>query len=326
MNQLLWRILSSINSRFIGHDRRVRFRDLARIDARDRSASTSIINFYSSVPNIGNFTPVLGIQQMLGSQPDTWNIHDRDIDFDFINRHYRCAIIGGAGLLDKGFDPFWEKFGQHCTIPAVIWGVGVCAPDTAVEKGVDRAIFARAAEKCDLINVRDVLTADYYRIRHASITPCPTIVYVEKFLNSRKPDGNLLYSSHEELIPAGERAEIRKALTRSAGRIRFTDNIQRPLRGVDDIIRSYYCRSSKVVTTRLHGAIIAYGLGIPYIALARDEKIRAFHRMSGNGVVIEDVTELDSALAADITPTRRVMYVEVRAFADRVKNWLSSLS
>lgn len=326
MNQALWKIASSLNSRFFHHDRRIVFRDLARIQPSQRTAETPIINFYSAVGNIGNFTPVLGIRQMIGSEPDTWNIHDRSMDFGFINRHYSCAIIGGAGLLDKGFDPFWDKFARECTIPAVIWGVGMCAPDAVAEKGVDRQIFARAAAKCDLINVRDDLTADHYRLQTASITACPTIVYVEKFLKSRKNTGRVLYSSHEELVSSGERDAIRRSLTVALGRIEFTDNIQRPLRGLEDIIRSAYCRSRLVVTTRLHGAIIAYGLGIPYIALARDEKVRAFHRLHGNGVVTETIGDLQAAVRASVTCTQRIQYDEVREFASQVGTWLSAVA
>jgi len=325
MNPVLWRIASSLNSRFIGYDRRILFRDLARITPSQRAANTRIINFYSAVGNIGNFTPVLGIRQMIGSEPDTWNIHDKSIDFDFINRHYACAIIGGAGLLDSGFDPFWEKFARHCTIPSVIWGVGMCAPDGAARKGVDRRVFATAVAKCDLVNVRDDLTAEHYGLTSASITPCPTIVYVEQFLGARKHTGRVLYSSHEELVPRAERDAIYSGLIETAGRIEFTDNIQRPLWGLQDIIRFGYCRSSLVVTTRLHGAIIAYGLGIPYVALARDDKLRAFHRNYGNGVVTDTIEDLKRALGERVDQPRRGQYEEVRRFARQVTAWLSTI-
>jgi hypothetical protein len=325
MHQTLWRIASSLNSRFFRLDRRISFRDLAQIAPSQRTAETRIINFYSSVGNIGNFTPVLGIRQMLGSQPDTWNIHDRSMDFEFINRHYSCAIIGGAGLLDRGFDPFWDKFARECTIPAVIWGVGMCAPDAVAEKGVDREVFARAAAKCDLINVRDDLTANHYRLGSASITPCPTIVYVEKFLGARRRPGPVLYSSHTQLVSGAESDAIHQCLTTALGRIEFTDNIQRPLRGLEDIIRSAYCRTNLVVTTRLHGAIIAYGLGIPYIALARDEKVRAFHRLYGNGLITETIGELQAALTAPVSCTRRIEYDEVKQFAQQIKAWLTTV-
>jgi len=323
MNQTLWQLASSLNSRFVHHDRRTRFRDLARIPAQERSAASKIINFYSSVDNIGNFTPVLGIRQMIGRDTDTWNIHDRSLDFDFINRHYACAIIGGAGLLDAGFLPFWDKFARECRIPTVIWGIGVCAPDTTAQKGVDQSTVREAAAKCDLINVRDDLTADFYGFTDASITPCPTIVYTAPTASSRNR-GDVLYASHEHLVSRSERDALRETLTTALGRIDFTDNIQRPLRGIEDIVAKYR-RSRLVITTRLHGAIIAYGLGVPYLALARDQKLRAFHRLYGNGRLVETVEDVRGSLSFDVRCDQGVRSDEVNQFGQRVNAWLQSV-
>ena len=306
-NRIARRVLNAVNSRFLRIDRRTTFRDLARIDPSQRRAASPVINFYSSVHNIGNYLPLLGIHGMLGADPDVWNIHHKGLDFEFVNRNYRAAIIGGAGLLERGFEPFWERFARECRIPAIVWGVGTCAPDRNGSKGVDPSIFARAAPKCALINVRDDLTAEYYGLRDASITPCPTIVYVEHFLQaSPKRDGFILYASHEELLDRQEKDLIHERLRSSLGEFRMTDNIQRPLEGLEDIIRNYYCRSRLVITTRLHGAIIAYGLGIPYVAIPRDEKLRAFHRLYGNGRLLEDTTLLREAVEAPIAADRKI--------------------
>ena len=56
-------------------------------------------------------------------------------------------------------------------------------------------------------------------------------------------------------------------------RVRVTDNIQRRLLSLDDIVRGADGKSRLVGSTRLHGAIVAYGLRIPYVAIPRDEKI-----------------------------------------------------
>jgi len=324
MNQTLWSILNGVNSRYVGYDRRVRFRDLARIPPAERRPTTRIINFYSAVSNIGNYLPVLGIRQMLGSEPDTWNIHDRHIDFDFINRHYQCAIIGGAGLLDHGFEFFWDTFGRECRLPTVIWGVGLCAPDSALRIGVNRKVFGRAAARCALINFRDDLTANHYDVPNAVISACPTLAYLQRFGPTR-PQGHVLYSSHEQIVSDDERNLIARHLRQALGHFVVTDNVQRRLRNVDDILRSCYHRSRLVVTTRLHGAIIAYGMGVPYIAIARDEKIRSFCRFYGNGILIEDSYQLAEALATQIACDRPVQYQPVCAFGTQVKGWLASL-
>lgn len=323
----LWRLVNSVNTRFVGYDRRVRFRDLAAMRGDERQPASDILNFYSAVHNIGNYLPVLGIRKMLGRTTDTWNMHDRSIDFDFVNRHYRSVIIGGAGLLDRGFEPFWTAFSRECRVPAVIWGVGICSPDRNAEKGVDRDVFRAAAARCALINFRDDLTADYYGTHQASISPCPTIVYLEE--SGRKgpgdPAGHVLYASHDELVAEPERDLIRSRLEQCVGPVRLTDNIQRRLLSLDDIVRSAYGKSRLVVTTRLHGAIIAYGLGIPYVAIARDEKIRAFHRCYGNGELIEHPDQLPEILGASVRCDRTIQYEQVYKCGSQMKTWLASV-
>lgn len=321
-----WRLVNSVNTRFVGYDRRIKFRDLAAMPAAERRPASDVINFYSAVHNIGNYLPVLGIRKMLGRGSDTWNMHDRSIDFDFVNRHYRCVIIGGAGLLDKGFEPFWTAFSRECKLPAVIWGVGICSPDRIPEKGVDRNVFLTAAAKCALINFRDDLTADYYGTRQATISPCPTIVYVEDFVRKSRgePAGGVLYASHDELVPESKRDLIRRQLEDCVGPVRVTDNIQRRLLSLDDIVRGFYRKSRLVVTTRLHGAIIAYGLRIPYVALARDEKIRAFHRCYGNGALIEDGDQLPEILDASVRSDRPIQYEQVYECGKQMKTWLAA--
>ena len=61
-------------------DRRCRFYDLRRVPAEKRKTRSEVIQFYSSANNIGNYLPVLGIQEMAGKETDCWCIHDRRID------------------------------------------------------------------------------------------------------------------------------------------------------------------------------------------------------------------------------------------------------
>lgn len=309
--------------RLVGLDRRCRFHDLARVAPAHRRACSPVIEFYSSSNNIGNFTPVLGIQRMLGLAPDTWTMHDRALDFDFVNRNYACAIIGGAGLLHGAFQPFWEAFAERCRIPVIIWGVGVCLPD-GEESAVDRETVRRIAARCDLINIRDELTRDYYGLAQADISACPTLAYLEPLRSLVRPEpGRVLYSSHEEMVRGEETRRFVETARKACRELVFTDNIQRKREGVEDIIRRHYCRSELVVTTRLHGAIIAHGLGIPYVAVARDAKVRDFVRLYGNGACVETDEQLGAALAAGRPAIDRTGALEaVLAFGRRARAWV----
>jgi len=255
-------------------------------------------------------------------------MHDRGVDFDFINAHYKGAIIGGAGLLHEGFQPFWEDMAEHLRIPAVIWGVGGCFHDNNDATVVERSVVQRVLQRCDLVNVRDDITAEYYDMRNASITPCPTIAYVAQFQREVDHTRRVLFSSHEELVPRTETAAIKKAIYDAVGKFTCTDNIQTVRSGLDDIIRRYYCKSSVVVTTRLHGAIIAYGLSIPYIAIAWDEKLRAFNRLYGNGMLAESPNSIKRLLVDkryNECMNGKPRIDRVDEFARQVSAWMASL-
>jgi len=284
-----------------GIDRRTALRNMQLIQLRDPDdyvAKSKIVQFVSTNPNIGNYLPVLAIQQMLSENTDVFNIHGK-IDYDFINASYESAVIGGAGLLHKVFEPFWKEFAEKCTLPTVIWGVGLCSLDsiddpTFVSPDVASAVFERALA----VNVRDDLTADTYGggIQDSiSVTECPTILYLQRFRVAPVKDAVTLVI-HPDLISEDVHEEVESSLTKRGLRLKKTLNVQNEAEGIDDIIYNYYCESSLIVTSRLHGAIIAYGLGLPYIALPGDEKVREFHRIFGGGWLVEDVARLEALL------------------------------
>lgn len=320
------KVASNIKDFLIGYGGRCKFYDHARINPKFRKVNSPIIQFYSSINNIGNFLPVLGINKMLGQTTDTWCMHDKKVDFDFVNANYKCAIIGGAGLFHRCFDPFWQRLLQECKIPVIIWGVGTCFPDDEEVRGADPKVIAEVAKRCDLINVRDELTANYYNLLDISITACPTIVYLQdfqKFVN--KNSKAVLFSSHVELISNAESEEIQAVTSKVAEEYKYTNNLQRRFIPLNGIVSDSYCQSRVVVTTRLHGAIIAYGLGLPYIMIPRDEKLRAFHKTYGNGININSASEIEAALkVADLSITRPIEIEPVLDFGVQARNWMRS--
>jgi hypothetical protein len=280
----------------LGIDRRTDFHDLADVEPERRKAQANVIQFYSGVPNIGNYLPVLGIREMLEEGTDVWDAHDHEIDWTFVNRNYSWAIIGGAGLLHADFEVFWEQFATHCHIPFVVWGVGACFPDTDDTPGVAPSTARPALEDAALVNLRDDITADHYGLEKAHVSPCPTVVHLENW-ESKKTSrtSTVLYSSHTELVDEQEQTALYEVIEASPHAFEYTDNIEHRLEGLEAIV-DRYAKSSLVVTTRLHGAIIAYVLQTPYIAVPRDDKVRAFHRLYGNGVLAESVEEVKRLL------------------------------
>lgn len=314
-------------ARRIGYDRRTLFRDLASIPAQERENRTKTLQFYSAVDNIGNYTPVLGIQALMESNYDTWNIHDEKIDYDFINANYDRVIIGGAGLLNKCFTPFWKQFRSECELPYIVWGVGGCFPYDEKNPCVPVSVARPLLQQADLLNLRDYITADFYGVPDADISACPTIAYLDRRVQSSNSDDTILYSSHTGLVSDEEQKLIYRKVDKSSYPFRYTDNIQSALWGLEDIIDRMYIPCRLVLTTRLHGAIIAYGLNIPYIALSRDKKVKSFNRIYGNGLCTESVDDIEELLNCEVEVNHGLYknnLKKVHDFGARVEEWINT--
>jgi hypothetical protein len=316
-------------------DKRCRFYDLSKIEPRKRVAQSPIIQFYSSADNIGNFLPVLGIRDMLGTTPDTWCVQDQKIDFEFINKNYKCAIIGGAGLLVSGqnevFEHFWHAFSKQCYLPTMIWGVGTDGPNKP--SSFYYKVVSEFARRCDLVNVRDDFTANVFDLVNAEITACPTLVYLDKIKKesknfSKNPEKvtlvHYMMQSDKDLAVK----EIHKILDHNFSQYSRIINYQYSYMGLNDIIANYYLKSNFIVTTMLHGAISAYSLGVPYVAISKTVKIQSFFSQFGSGFSISKPEELKELLQAGEI-TRKVLEPTainpVLAFGEKARAWIDSI-
>lgn len=306
------------------YDERTIFRDLSKIKVERRTAKSKILNFYSSNNNIGNYTPVMGIRHLLDDEFDTWCAH-RNVDWNFVNSSYDKVIIGGAGLFHKSFENFWVDFINYCKVPSIVWGVGGIFPkDSTLEASVGSKILNEALRRCDFVNLRDNLSANYVNLENIHISPCPTVALLEEHKLQKKVTNQLLYSSHEELLNAQEKENLKKILDENVSYV-FTKNIQTRFNGLNRILDQYK-KSKLVITTRLHGAIIAYGLGIPYLAVSFDNKIDEFHTLYGNGKLVKNLKELKEIDLEDLLENSSPQEPELSAvefFAKKIKReWI----
>lgn len=336
----LTRINRVLYKTFIDDRRCVFDNDLSNIKPHNRVAKSSVLQIYDHFDNIGNYLPVLGMRKMLSQVIDTWSIHDQDIDFDFINKNYKGVIIGGAGLMCMypSFKQFWVKFLHECKLPTIIWGVG-SGVGTQIGESVDISqldsnyteyikVISEVSKRCDLVNVRDKLTATYFNLSNPHISACPTIVYLQKYKQyTNKRTNDILYSSHNRDSQI-EKNQIKNIISNSCSNFKFTDNVQHPYKGLEEIINNYYIDTKIVVTTRLHGAITAYGLGIPYIGITRGEKIRSFCNEYGNGFLVENLNELEDILKKDFINEICMQSIDLAPvvdFGQKAKKWVLSL-
>jgi len=252
-----------------------------------------IVNFVSEVRNIGNLIAVQGIDEMLDPAfRPALRIDCRRFPQVHIDK-FDLALVGGAGLFHRCFADFWAWLSLQ-RIPVMIWGVGVCLPtdhpsvsDTR-RSGVPREHVDRLRGRLVFCNVRDDLTQQTYSLE-GSVTACPSVVYVQNQSPSSEPRQSILYSHHPELVTESEKETI-------AGYCNdFTDNLFDHCDPVDVLAK--FRRARVVVTSRLHGAILAAALGRPYVALSRDRKLHAFLQQFGGGVALEDVSGLGTAIS-----------------------------
>ncbi len=254
-----------------------------------------IIQFFSTSRNIGNYTPVWGIRRMLG--PLRHRVTPADVrDCERIDpAGFDLILVGGAGLLNRYFEPFWRWLARQRK-PVVLWGIGVCLPHPGTRVGdsqaggVDPALLRALRSRIVAANVRDELTEEMYDLG-ADISYCPTAVYLKDRPARASRRRHILCAVHPELVTAGE------ARTLAGTATLVTDHTVKNRFPGFPLILVKYRRSRLVVTTRLHGAIIANSLGIPYLGFSRDRKLDEYARMYRGGLLLPSLTSLPGAVA-----------------------------
>lgn len=292
-------IFSTLNTWLLSRKSLTNLNDISK---NERTVKSKTLQFYSANRNIGNYLPVLAIHQMLDQELDVWNIHKSPIDWEFVHKNYDQVIVGGAGLLHSVFTKFWVDLEKNCKLPIIIWGIGVCLPDNDSVKGVPKEVVQSVFSRAIYANVRDELTRDFYQLASdTSITACPTLVHVANNFKVAAKNGlgnNILHSSHVDLEPTSTTPEIKRIIEAAGFNYHFTENIETKEYLLKKILNMYQ-KSDFVVTTRLHGAIIAYAFKRPYIAISYDPKVAAFQKLYGGGVCITDIELLAQTLKGD---------------------------
>jgi len=262
---------------------------------------------------------------MLDQQLDTWNIHKSPVDWEFVHKNYDQVIVGGAGLLHSVFEKFWVDLDKNCKLPIIIWGIGVCLPDNDSVKGVPKTVVQSVFNRATFANVRDELTRDFYDLKSdISITACPTLVYVAnefKVAPKSEVGKKILHSSHVDLESTGAASEIKLVIKESGFDYKFTDNIESRKNPLKKNLRMYQ-DCDYVVTTRLHGAIIAYAFNRPYIAISFDPKIAAFNKLYGGGISINELGQLSKAFNSDqfkVSSNYKAELAKIKQFGEQIK-------
>ena len=174
-----------------------------------------------------------------------------------------------------------------------------------------------------------MLFRSYELENSVDISFCPTIHYAAKnFKVSAKSNvvRQVLHSHHLDLEPSSLTPHIKSIIEGRGWQYKFTKNVESKKEKLRTILLDYK-RSDAVVTTRLHGAIIAYSFKRPYVALSFDPKIDAFVQSYGGGALVKSVAELQEripVLTADLSSGYAHELAKVRNFGARASTYLLS--
>ena len=247
-----------------------------------------IYHVFANRTNAGDWLSARGIQQLLGTPVSEHLCDDPFVDATLERLRNATPedhiVIGGGGLFMDYFGRFWEGLEEIVhRVPTCVWGAGYCDWKRRASRAPGD-VLERVLRHTRLCIVRDELTRRHlHRLRLRSPVPCPSM----NVLSAPRDTGfGLLHADNytavgEELYEAT--CQVTARFAAASGRpLRRTNNIlARPgEEGLADVL-SLYAASDIVVSSRLHGCIIAVAMGKKVIAVSGDFKLDAFMAAAG---------------------------------------------
>jgi polysaccharide pyruvyl transferase WcaK-like protein len=192
------------------------------------------------------------------------------------------VVVGGGGLMQPVFIPFWEaliKSGLRYSL----MGIGINFMKERAS--LDASLIKKIANSASWIGVRDEYTRESISSHmnndnKVRLGVCPSVNFVANRYSEYSPEkqNKLLHLMHpSDLRFSGVDA---KKISGNLKNIAASLNMQ--YEEHDNMSSNYKSslnriyQSRIVVTSRLHGCIISYAMGVPYIPLDCDKKIQAF--------------------------------------------------
>ena len=267
-----------------------------------------IHHIFANKSNIGDWLSARGIQRLLAPH----NIVEHLCDEPFVPQTLKALesaskddliVIGGGGLFMDYFLPFWEGLNKIAgNTPFCLWGIGCC--DLKRESSCPpRSLVREIVGKSTHCFVRDNLTHEYLA-NSALPEPvgCPSVVELQQ-----EPQSTTGILHVDNYTTAGvevfeEMNKLGKAFARQTGRpFRRTNNRIHAgsVRELDQTLDAYR-HSDIVISSALHGCIIATAMRRKIVAVSGDRKIESFMNAVGlDEWVIDanDVSELSKYLS-----------------------------
>lgn len=260
-----------------------------------------IYHVFANRSNIGDWLSAKGIQKLLSPL----EIKECLCDVPFIDEtlHQLAAatekdliVIGGGGLLMNYFIPFWEVFKPVAErVPFCIWGIGYY--DLKLEHSLPPGnLITGIINESRLCIVRDELTRLYLpECNLPAPIPCPSINFIEPVSITGK---DILHvdnyttagkAAYEAMCAAGKDFASQHQIIYRQTNNRITKDSEKEM----DQILSLYRQSDYVLSSALHGCIIAVALGLKLLAVSGDRKIEGFMESVGLQDWVLDINETE---------------------------------
>ena len=221
---------------------------------------------------------------------------------------WRAVFVGGGGLLQQCFEPFWERLLESRAQNVVIFGVGA-AEQLPHRRLIRSDLLSRIGKQAIAIHVRDRFTRDIlapFTEVPVSIGLCPS-AYVVAELGADLPrlDTHLLHVIHEADLAIADvaleslRAHVR-CLASDLGLIYDETN---HLAGFGKRLLRRYARAAIVVSSRLHGCVFSFAMRKPFVAVACDRKISAFVQSHVPDAPVVEPSQYRELLTSDLLDT-----------------------
>ncbi len=245
-----------------------------------------IHHVFANKSNIGDWLSAIGIQSLL--EPNQVLEHLCDVPFipETLDRLSKIPkndliIIGGGGLFMDYFLPFWEGFRFLLDrAPFCLWGVGYCDMKRKPSRPpID--LMRECINKSQFCVVRDLLTHQLLsNCNLPSPIPCPSINAIAP---THKRGSDILHVDAYDNVGSvvyGAMVEILEQFAhQSARQYTHVNNIisAGSHKALRDTLQTY-ANAELVVSSRLHGCIVAVAKGKKLIAVSGDHKVESFMR------------------------------------------------
>lgn len=310
-----------------------------------RMRNPKVVYIYANKRNVGDYISFLGIKHLVKEEgvelfcSPMWSKQLTSALKIIKQRNPKClVVIGGGGLIQPVFQPFWDNI-MASGLPYVCFGIGINKMPGRPEMQAD--YINKIIEKSALCGVRDEYTQSTIKTltgKSVYMGICPSVNYVnEHYWNDDiNQKGELLHMYHpSDVRLAGADLDKIKASLKSVAKKLGLNYSEHTNMSADHLgMLSRVSKARLVVSSRLHGCIMSQAMGVPYLPLYCDEKIKSFNQ-SHTGVQGICPKSLHSPRGAlllikkalettyDSSPTLKTKIEENKEFAKKINMLIS---